>query len=664
MNRFQTAVEIRVVSDLERRMGAMGRSMNRFSQTGQHALSRLKSSVRSLSNGLDQLGNRWSALGGAITIGGTAGYLMKLETQLKRIKVQAGLSTTEISRFKDELFQVANMRDVAKSPEELLDAVDTIISKTGDIQLARNNLRNIGLAMSASGGSGEDVGAMVAEMSQKLNVTNPQDIQRMLDLLAAQGKQGTFELRDMATQGPRVFTAMNRTGRQGVNAVREMGAVLQIVRRGTSSAEQASTAYERMIGGLIEKQKELKKLGVQIWDPKELKQGRQVMRSTIDIFEDVIRKTKGDQATLSKLFGEEAIRGVSSMATEWQKTKRFDGLEQFYNLHADGTQILKDASEMADTTAASLERATTSAKRFAETRFSKPLKQGGNFLSHFLDKPGASNMLLNGGLAVGGLILGNKLLRGAGGLFGKGKAGQAIGGALGSMGGVTPVYVVNFPGMPQSMPLGGFWGGGGKSLAGAEKSVSRWGKMAALGKRLPGMGKVLGIAERLGQDPAVVKSLGMLGGMAKSPLGKLAGGLVRKAGIPLALLFGGLEIGSATMRGDRHGAVSATGGLGGGLAGMAAGGATGAALGSVVPGIGTAAGGIVGAILGGLSGDSVGRALAGAIDSTVTQKAEQLLKPKKDELSVKIQVTGPATVSSVSHKGDSALKAGVMTSGQ
>jgi hypothetical protein len=384
------------------------------------------------------------------------------------------------------------------------------------------------------------------------------------------------------------------------------------------------------------------------------------MRSTIDIFEDVIRKTKGDQATLSKLFGEEAIRGVSSMATEWQKTKRFDGLEQFYNLHADGTQILKDASEMADTTASSLERAATSAKRFADNRFSKPLKQGGNFLSDFLDQPGASDMLLNGGLAVGGLILGNKLLRGAGGVFGKGKTGQALGGAMGSLGGVTPVYVVNFPGMPQSMPLGGFWGGGSKPLAGAD----RWGKMAALGKRIPGMGKVLGLAETLGQNPAVAKSLGTLGWLGKSPLGKLAGGAIRKAGVPLTLLFGGLEIGSAAMRGDRHGAVSATGGLGGGLAGMAAGGATGAAIGSVVPGIGTAAGGIVGAILGGLGGDAVGRALAGAIDSTVTQKAEPLLKPKKDELSVKIQVTGPATVNSVSHKGDSALKAGVMTSGQ
>ena len=30
------------IADLERRMGAMGRSMNRFYQTGQHALGRLK----------------------------------------------------------------------------------------------------------------------------------------------------------------------------------------------------------------------------------------------------------------------------------------------------------------------------------------------------------------------------------------------------------------------------------------------------------------------------------------------------------------------------------------------------------------------------------------------------------------------------------------------
>lgn len=664
MNRFQTAVEIRVVSDLERRMVGMGRSLDRFSRNGKQALNGLRASAMGLSHGLDRLGNRWTALGSVISLGGTARYLMTLETQLKRIKVQAGLSTSEISRFKEELFQVANLRDVAKAPEELLEAVDTIISKTGDIDLARRNLRNIGLAMSASGSNGEDIGAMVAEMSQKLNVSDPKDIQQMLDLLAAQGKQGTFELRDMATQGPRVFTAMNRTGRQGVNSVREMGAVLQIVRRGTSSAEQASTAYERMIGGLIEKQEQLKKLGVRIWDPKALKQGRQEMRSTITIFEELIRKTKGDQATLSKLFGDEAIRGVASLATEWQKTQRFDSLENFYKIHADGTQILKDAAEMADTTSSSIERVTTSAKHYAESRFAKPLKQGSNLLSNVLDQPGASDVLMNGLLGVGGLIIANKAMRGIGGLLGKGKAGNGIGSALGMAGGAMPVYVVNFPGQGNSMPLGEFWSSATGEAATAAAGSSRWGTLAKTGRRIPGMEKLLPGVKAVAENPAVAKSLGALAGAARSPLGKLAGVGLKRLGVPLALLSSGLEIGNAAMHGDRHGAVAATGGLGGGLAGMGMGAAAGAAVGSVVPIVGTAAGGIVGAILGGLGGDAVGRALAGAIDSTVNQKAEPLTKFKKDELSLKIQVTGPGTVTGVSHKGDSALKTGVMTSGQ
>jgi phage tail tape-measure protein len=636
--------------------------MDRFSRDGQRAMNGLRTSARGLSNGLDALGNRWTALGSVISIGGTAKYLLTLETQLKRIKVQAGLSATEVEKFKNELFQVSNMRDVAKSPEELLAAVDTIISKTGDINLARKNLRNIGLAMSATGAEGEDIGGMIAEMSQKLNVTDPKQIHQMLDLLATQGKEGTFELRDMSSQGPRVFTAMNRTGREGVDAVREMGAVLQVVRRGTSSADQASTAYERMIGGLIEKQKQLKKLGVDIWDPQALKQGRQQMRSTIDIFEELIRKTKGDQATLSQLFGEEAIRGVSSMATEWQKTKRFDGLEHFYKMQADGTQINKDAAEMADTVSASLDRATTSAKKYAETRFSTPLKKGGNMLSNFLDKPGAADKLLTGGLAIAGLVAVNKLVRGAGGLLGKGKVGSVIGGALGGAAGVTPVYVVNFPGMGASMPLGGFWeaSAGG---AGAAASTSRWTMLAKFGKRLPGMSKLLPAVEGMAENPAVVRSLGALGGMARSPIGRFAGGALRRFALPLALLGSGIEIGGAMMRGDRHGAVVGAGGLGGGLAGAAAGGVAGAAIGSVVPVIGTAAGGIVGAILGGLGGDAVGRALAGAIDSNINQKTKPLTKPKKDELNVRIQVDGPAKVTNVMSWGDSLLRTGVMTTG-
>lgn len=535
MSRFQTAVEIRVLSDLERRMGAMGRSVDRFSREGQRALNGLRRTASGLGKGLDALGNRWTALGGVLSIGGTARYLMTLEMQLKRIQVQAGLSATEVKRFQEELFHVANMKDVAKSPEALLEAVDAIISKTGDIDLARKNLRNIGLAMSGTGSSGEDVGAMIAEMSQKLNVRDPEQIHQTLDLLASQGKAGTFELRDLSTQGPRVFTAMNRTGRQGVDAVREMGAVLQVVRRGTSSAEQAATAYERMIGGLIEKQRQLKKLGVEIWDPKELKNGRQVMRSTLAIFEDVIRKTHGDQATLSQLFGEEAIRGVSSMATEWQKTKRFDSLEKFYAIQADGSQINQDAAAMADTVSASLERASTSGKRFADSRFSAPLKQGGHWLSGFLEQPGAADTVLTGGLAVAGLIGANKLFRGVGGRSGKG----AVGGGLGG-GGVTPVYVVNFPGMGASMPLGGFWeAAGGAGGKGVTKAASRWTTLAAIGKRIPGMGKLLPAVEGMARNPLIAKGLGAFSGLARSPVGRFAGGALRRLGLPLALAMGG-----------------------------------------------------------------------------------------------------------------------------
>jgi Ca2+-binding EF-hand superfamily protein len=136
----------------------------------------------------------------------------------------------------------------------------------------------------------------------------------------------------------------------------------------------------------------------------------------------------------------------------------------------------------------------------------------------------------------------------------------------------------------------------------------------------------LAIASTVGDTTAIAAdTVGMLRGSGA------VGAVARRAALPVAVVAGALETGTAIAARDGHRAATAAGATAGGiLGGMAAGAATGLVLGSVVPGAGNVVGAVVGGVVG-LAGGLVGAYYGGkAADAVAGAALDQRLNADID----------------------------------
>lgn len=575
--------------------GNLASGLTKLGHNGQRSLRGLGRAASLAGRGLDRLGNRYTALlGGAAGIG-TGRQLIGLEARLTQLGVQAGKSAVIINALQAEIYRVAKSPHIRVDPSQILDAVDKIVEKTGNLDLAKTNIENIGKSIRATGAAGTDIGAMIADMNEKFGLTKSDEFLQSLDALVNQGKAGAFTLQNMATQGERITAAYGTFNRTGPTATKEMGAMMQMIKRGVGAPEQAATAFEALVRTLNDgdSRKKLQRSGIKIVDPDEPKR----LRSVIEIVKDVVRATNGDVTKISSIFDAEAMRAFNGAVIEFNQTGGFASFDKFLSVSDNGSQILEDSTRNAKTAAGALTNLGTVWKSFADSKLTKPIQD----LTAALDGLSPERVdeimssLATGAMALGGLVVASKAIRtmaAAKSLFG-GRRGKGAAGMLGGMaGGAQPVMVTNWPG-----GAGGGWGldmPGGKSRGGKSGGIARTGKLGRLargGQALARLGSKIPGAALLGKGG---KMLGKLGGRGFAPLA--------------ALMYGTDFVGSA-MAGNAKGMGRSAGGLGGGLAGAAAG----AAIGSVIPGIGTLIGGLAGGILGSLGGESLGEMLGGTL---------------------------------------------------
>lgn len=173
----------------------------------------LSSAAQAAGRGLDKLGNRYTALLGggaaALAVRGT----MNLQEQLTRLGITADVSDEHIRKLHERILDTANAPDIRIDPSQIMAAVDSVMEKTGDLEFVEQNIRNIGLAIQASGAEGGAIGDIFAEF-QKQGMS-ARDALASVDVLIAQGKAGAFTLKDLASLGPRVVTSYTSLGRRG-----------------------------------------------------------------------------------------------------------------------------------------------------------------------------------------------------------------------------------------------------------------------------------------------------------------------------------------------------------------------------------------------------------------------------------------------------------------
>ena len=530
-------------------------------------------SMTKVGEGLDGVLNKWTGLATGVAGVGSAYSTMTFDERITRLGIQANRSKEDMARLKDEIFATSQMDGIRVDPAEVTAAIEKIVEKTGDLDLARRNIKNIAMTIQATGAQGMDTGAMIADMADKFNVKDDASLLAMLDTLVLQGKQGAFTLQALSAEGAAAMAGYAAMGRTGGEAVREMGALLQIGMMGSGSAAEAASAFDSLLADITDKRDQFEDLGIELFDPEKLAEGKKVFRSIPEIMREMMQATGGDITEYSELFGDEAMRLVKVLGNEYQNTGMLETMDKLLQVQGDGTTVMKDSATAADSAAASFRNIMHVWSDIADGAFSGPLQDIADAMNS-MDPEGLKTLLqvgAGGALAVGGVALGKKAFdmgRGVydffkgGDLKRSGRRGKARGDAL-SADGVTPVFVTNMTAAGMGGAAAGRKGRGSRSVGRASGLMSKGGSL--------------------------LRSVG-------------------SRALPLSLLFGAANIGSTLLDDELEGDAKTeqiskdVGGMGGAAAGALAG----AAIGSVVPVIGTAIGGLAGSIIGGLGGEAIG----------------------------------------------------------
>lgn len=120
-------------------------------------------------------------------------------------------------------------------------------------------------AATATRASMDDLGSVVIALRDNLQI-GEDGFEGALNMLAYAGKRGQFEIRDMAKWLPTLTPSFAAMGVTGKEAVAEIGAALQIARKGAGSNDEAANNFRNFLQKLFSQdtKKDFEKAGIDI----------------------------------------------------------------------------------------------------------------------------------------------------------------------------------------------------------------------------------------------------------------------------------------------------------------------------------------------------------------------------------------------------------------
>lgn len=604
-NELRTDLVIDLQGNLANKAKQYEGAVRSMSMRSARSMALLQKSTELAGKGLDALSNRYTALATGATMTMATRNVIEMDKSVRSLQIASGKSVDEMKAIQAQLLATAQMGHIRIDYRELESGVAQVVELVGDLDWALANRETMAMTISASGASGEAVGGFMAEL-QKLGLTADQT-QEAIARMLSQGKEGAFTLQNLAALGPRVVSAYAVSGRRGTDMLKEMGAVLQMIRTTSGSSEMAATSFEALMRSFSDNKtiKALQQRGIQVFDPEKLKQGEKILRPINELMTEIVTKTKGDMSKISQVFTDsEASRAFNSFINSFKDTGGFANLEKYLNASADANILMEDSKVMADSYASLLNNLNTAWMEFSTKELGGPIEEiaaglrslkqedvqrwfeMGKALLYVGAAAVAARKTWQAGKAVKGAL---DWWKQAGQQPAKGPASGGLGG--GRMGAV-PVYIVDGP--MSTLPE--------QSGQGDQKTPR--GKS----KQLP-----------------TNKSKAMINGAKTGAKGAAAVEILN-----IASTFFDPE---ATPDDKSRSLLEG----GGGMAGAWAGGAAGAAIGSVVPVIGTAIGAALGSLLGAIGGHWLG---GKAADATTSNNTVDLTVTVEGAPGTKAQVTG------------------------
>ena len=588
--------------------GFSGGIKNAGAATKQFA-STAMSAVDKVDKAFSGVASKLGALGVSLSLGAASNQIIDLDARLTRMGMTADASAEQVNRLKQKIFEAAQDPNIKMDPSKIVDALDVVMTKTGSLEYVEANIKNIAVALQASGAAGEEMGDVFSEFQKK--GFSAGEISKLMDDLVKQGDQGEYTFQKFAKTGKAVLSSYSTIGNT-VEDVKKLNAVMQVLTAGTPSEDIAATALNSIISELSDpkKQELLGIIGVRVRDTA----GN--FRDLADIMQDILAVAEKEKKLdfLTEVFG---VTSMSAVRAFQQYGKNYKKLTE--DLGDTTGALEKKSARMAGTKKANLQNLQTTFLKFADKNLAKPLERLNDLLSYLAEKPERFEKVFNTikyGLAsivaIKGLAKAANFVSSISGMLGKVTGGKTeialAGGAASGM----PVFVTNM----------------GQGGMGAASGLSQTASGGAVGK--PTLGGIMNTNARNFKSGAL--QAGVLQ-VVTTAVSKTLAAVDAVRDIDADESLSKKE--KAKKKGGAIGdAVGTTVGTGLGVAAGAwvagaAGAKLGAMLGTVIaPGVGTAIGGAIGMAggalvgwIGGKLGKKAGEVIGGALSSEEVSKS-------------------------------------------
>lgn len=170
------------------------------------------------------------------------------QDNLRDISITGGFSASQENSLGSVIRKSA--LDWNQTQEEIANGIGVLVAGGIDDAAALEKYApKLAKISTATRASMEDLGSVALSLKDNLGITAA-GFDRSMNMLAFAGKAGQFELKDMAKWLPNLAPSFASLGVQGEEAVAEIGAALQIARKGAGSNDEAANNFRNFLGKL------------------------------------------------------------------------------------------------------------------------------------------------------------------------------------------------------------------------------------------------------------------------------------------------------------------------------------------------------------------------------------------------------------------------------
>ena len=243
------------------------------------------------------------------------------ERALTRIGITADATDKEMAGLGTTAHRIA--QEVAMPYGNVVKGLDVLVAQGRNARDALEFLPAVARTASATGSEVDDIAKSADSVSTNFKIAG-REMQAAFDIMAAGGKAGQFELKDMSRYLPSLGPAAAAVGFSGQKGLTDLVAMLQVMRKGSGTSEEAAGSMNNILQKMASEEttKRFKKMGVDL--EAAFAKGKKEGRNLVEVFEEMTAKAlKGDLSKLPNLINDmEFARGVRALMTyrgEWQK---------------------------------------------------------------------------------------------------------------------------------------------------------------------------------------------------------------------------------------------------------------------------------------------------------------------------------------------------------